>query len=256
MIENDPVARFVKATVAKSDPCDRNEDARLYEAMKEAFHELNATASGRLAFRHLLQHESDQVRLWVAAQLLSEGDQLALATLEALATQHGLISFNAQVTLAEYEQGSLCSPFGSPIAEMEHGSAHGAGALWQSPAAEDSIQSLVDGVGFVLPESYIEFLGTHNGGEGDVATQAGWVSLWPAEEVVGLNEEYNVAEYFPGYFAFGSDGGGEMLAFEVINGRGSRVVMLPFVGDVADAKVVAESFNVFLDSISGKPRKQ
>ena len=73
--------------------------------------------------------------------------------------------------------------------------------------------------------------------------------MWPVEEVIELNHEYSVPEFFPGYFAFGSDGGGEILAFEVVNGCGGRVVMLPAVGEVDDAVVVAESFNLLIAKI-------
>jgi len=41
-----------------------------------------------------------------------------------------------------------------------------------------------------------------------------------------MNCGYRVAEYAPGFLGFGSDGGGEMLAFD----RVGAVFMLPFVG--------------------------
>ena len=121
--------------------------------------------------------------------------------------------------------------------------------IWRGPASEDSIQALIRAVSMPLPEAYIEFLRRHNGGEGAVVIEPGWISLWPAEEVVELNAQYDVAEYFPGYFVFGSDGGGEMLAFEMQDGSDCKVVMLPFIGDVSDRIVIAASFEAFLNSI-------
>jgi len=53
-------------------------------------------------------------------------------------------------------------------------------------------------------------------------------------------DSYHVDENAPGFVGFGSDGGGEMLAFD---GSGA-VYMIPFVGMcVGDAKKIASSWN-------------
>lgn len=57
----------------------------------------------------------------------------------------------------------------------------------------------------------------------------GWFQLWPAEKVIEYNNSYKVAENVPGFFGFGSSGGGEMLAFDMRGGKPRKVVMIPFI---------------------------
>ena len=72
-------------------------------------------AAGRAAFAALLDDESPHVRSWVAAQLLSENDARAIPVAEQLASEPGLLGFNAQVTLDEYNAGRLRSPFATRV---------------------------------------------------------------------------------------------------------------------------------------------
>jgi hypothetical protein len=51
----------------------------------------------------------------------------------------------------------------------------------------------------------------------------GWFQLWPLAEVESRNEQYHVAEFAPELLAFGSDGGGEMLAM-LLSGGGCTIL--------------------------------
>jgi hypothetical protein len=77
-----------------------------------------------------------------------------------------------------------------------------------------------------IPDDYARHF--ENGGqtEGSLSVDPGWFVLWPPADVAAMNEAYDVAGYAPGFIGFGSNGGGEMLAFDGQN----RVVMLPFIG--------------------------
>jgi len=79
--------------------------------MRQAYFELAATSDGMTAFRQLLRHSAVYVRLWVAAQLLAEGEASARHALEAIASGDGVQAFNARSTLAEYARGTLQPPF-------------------------------------------------------------------------------------------------------------------------------------------------
>lgn len=60
---------------------------------------------------------------------------------------------------------------------------------------------------------------------------------------MALNEGYQVQKWLPGFWGFGSNGGGELLAFDVRNGLPYRVVAVPFIPmDVSEAVQVAASF--------------
>lgn len=102
----------------------------------------------------------------------------------------------------------------------------------------------------ILPEELFAFYAASDGGEGELETPPGWFALWRAEDLMSLNVEYAIGSDYPGYFGFGSNGGGELLAFEVLNGRCGRVVMLAFIG--GDPVVIADSFAQFITAI-GRP---
>src|SRR5258706_13646045 len=82
-----------------------------------------------------------------------------------------------------------------------------------SPAANSALQKFDQEAGFRLPDDYLQFLQQTNGGEGFVGANA-YIILWPIEELIKMNKAYEVAEYAPGLFLFGSDGGGEAYAFD------------------------------------------
>lgn len=118
-------------------------------------------------------------------------------------------------------------------------------AKWdrESPASEAALEKLLSESGLELPEDYLEFLRQSNGGEGELGVQPGWFHIWKAEEVVQAGLEYEVPKYAPGFFAFGGNGGGELLAFDARKNRPWPVVALPCIGLAADeTMLVADHF--------------
>jgi SMI1/KNR4 family protein SUKH-1 len=94
-------------------------------------------------------------------------------------------------------------------------------------------------------------LGVTNGGEGDLGVEPGWFVPWRAEDVLLNNSEYQIAEYAPGLFGFGSNGGGECLAFDLRDAGTRRIVMVPFIGmDLQEIVVIAENFDQFVLLVS------
>src|SRR5215813_13991446 len=96
-----------------------------------------------------------------------------------------------------------------------------------APASEQALASLMAGVPNPLPEGYMAFLRRANGGEGFVGER--YVRLWRVEELIEMNSEYNVAEFFPNLFFIGTDAGGEAYAFN-ISGNEPAVFEVPFIG--------------------------
>ena len=129
------------------------------------------------------------------------------------------------------------------------------GAKWIrcEPASLDSIQHLVDSAALEFPEEYLAFLAYSNGGGGELGVNPGWFQLWPAEEVVDLNQGYEVEMNIPGFFGFGSNGGGELLAFDARQGRPWPIVMVPFIPmRVEEAIVIADDFAAFILAIGSR----
>lgn len=115
------------------------------------------------------------------------------------------------------------------------------------PASAAAVQQVENSCGFHFPDDYAQFILGANGGEGFIGSDV-YLILWPIEDLLRLNNAYEVAAYAPGLLLFGSDGGGEAFAFDT-HSRGS-VVSVPFVGmDRGLARPMGSNFQEFLESI-------
>ena len=84
----------------------------------------------------------------------------------------------------------------------------------------------------------------------EMNNDTGWFQLWPIEDVLQLNESYQVEQFHPNYFGFGSSGGGVMFAFKRNASESSTVFGIPFDSiDANDIVVVAETFVVFKNAM-------
>lgn len=118
-----------------------------------------------------------------------------------------------------------------------------------SPISALEIEKFEATSGLSLPLDYLEFLKRSNGGEGFIGPNS-YVILWKLNDLIDLNRSYQVAEYAPGLFVFGSDGGGEAYAFDM---RPSlpTIVSIPFVGmDLSVVRFISPTFTGYLDTLS------
>jgi hypothetical protein len=112
------------------------------------------------------------------------------------------------------------------------------------PAGREEVAKVQQALRFRLPDSYVEFLQTKNGGEGFIGKS--YLALWKVEDLIAMNSAYHVSEFVPKLFLFGSDGGGEAFGFDTRTAE-CRVVSVPFVGmDLQQAVFVASDFEEFL----------
>ena len=88
-----------------------------------------------------------------------------------------------------------------------------------------------------LPTAYFDLLAFSNGGEAPLAVQPYWFVLYPAAEAQGIWESSEYAEHFPGLFVFGSNGGGEAIAFDLAT-TASRVVFFDMTNIDMEESVV------------------
>jgi hypothetical protein len=116
-------------------------------------------------------------------------------------------------------------------------------------ASEEKLRETERSLAFPLPEDYCRFLRFSNGGEGFVGRS--YLILWAVEDLAQFNKEYQVQDYAPGLFLFGSNGGGEGFAFDT-RVTPFPVVRVPFVGmDLQCAKIIAKSFKELFASLAG-----
>jgi SMI1/KNR4 family protein SUKH-1 len=119
-----------------------------------------------------------------------------------------------------------------------------------APASSSAISSLVSSAPIDLPQSYLALLKFSDGGEGDLSVEPGWIALWPASSVASLNAQYEVSTHAPGLWGFASNGGGELLAFDLRSGPPYSIVTIPFISmAVSSAKIIAPSFDALVGSI-------
>ena len=113
-------------------------------------------------------------------------------------------------------------------------------------ATEADIQALIAATDFDLPKELLAFLQYSNGGEGFLCIEPWYFQLCSAGELVEYNKGYNVEEFLPGWFAIGSNGGGEMLAIRKQDGSPCPVYMVPFIPMAeSDAVQIAHDFEMF-----------
>jgi hypothetical protein len=109
----------------------------------------------------------------------------------------------------------------------------------------DEIEAFLKQVDFNLPKGFIEFFKETNGA--DISTDEKYFFLWALTDMVQLNKEYNVEEFAPEFFIFGSDGGD--TAFAIEKGTG-YIYEMPFIGMSKEEAVFKnKTFAEFIESI-------
>lgn len=98
-----------------------------------------------------------------------------------------------------------------------------------------------------FPKEYLSYVEADGSDVGFTEGAPGYFQLWALEEAETLNRDYKVHEFAPGFVGFGSDGGGELLAFDSCG----AVFMIPFIGDgVADARKIANAWSEIVSRIT------
>ncbi|MBD9416997.1 SMI1/KNR4 family protein [Pseudomonas sp. PDM16] len=116
-------------------------------------------------------------------------------------------------------------------------------------ATADEIEALVTRSPVELPDRLLELLATSNGGEGELAAEPLWFCLDPVREIIESISDSFLAEFFPGYFFFGGNGGMERIALDVRSGVPREVVMIDPIAGPSSAVPIAPSFNEFVQAI-------
>jgi hypothetical protein len=108
----------------------------------------------------------------------------------------------------------------------------------------DEVEVFLKQVDFSLPKGFIDFFKETNGA--DVSTDEKYVVLWALTQMIQLNRGYNVEEYAPDFFIFGSDGGDTAFAIEKSTGD---IYEMPFIGmSREDAVFKSKTFTEFIET--------
>lgn len=93
-----------------------------------------------------------------------------------------------------------------------------------------------------LPQEYIDYMENNNGYTGILNEQ--YCNIWKLEDIISMNNNYQVQEVFPNLIYFGSNGGGEAFSFDKSNNM--CIVSIPFIGTEEDKIIIANNFNDFI----------
>jgi hypothetical protein len=73
--------------------------------------------------------------------------------------------------------------------------------------------------------------------------------FWPLSDLVNFNDAYQVDEFAPGLYLFGSNGGGEAFAFD-LRRSDTTFVSVPFIGMALNEVVnIAPTFDRFIEAL-------
>ncbi|MGP8473889.1 SMI1/KNR4 family protein [Burkholderia sp. PR2] len=92
-----------------------------------------------------------------------------------------------------------------------------------------------------IPIQYIDYLSAHGIFEGFTrdGSEPGYIVLWPVNEISQNNVDMEIATLAPGYLAFATNGGGELLVFDSTG----AVFMLPMIGMASEGAMrISDSF--------------
>jgi hypothetical protein len=108
----------------------------------------------------------------------------------------------------------------------------------EAPASEEVLKQLLQRSSLPLPADYLDLLRCSNGGQGFLTVQPYLFRLWPAEQAVDNNLDYQMPDYVPGFFGFGDDGGDEFFALDTQ----WKIYSIPFLPmEESAARLVAEN---------------
>jgi hypothetical protein len=113
------------------------------------------------------------------------------------------------------------------------------------PATPGAIAHLVRAAPAPLPPDYVALLRACDGGEGALGLPPLWLVLWNAAMVV----DHGVRDAWPGLLAFGTNGGDETIAFEMLDGRDWPIVAYEPAAGADSVRRIAPDVAAFVDAI-------
>ncbi|MDI9862541.1 SMI1/KNR4 family protein [Flectobacillus roseus] len=102
-------------------------------------------------------------------------------------------------------------------------------------------------IGFKLPEDYKSFALNYSEFEDFIGEQN--IRLWNFDEIIEINEEYEIFECLPKTLGIGDNGSGEFIAIEKLDNLNFRIVLSPFLIEEEAHIEIGNSFTDFLERL-------
>jgi len=114
------------------------------------------------------------------------------------------------------------------------------------PASLNTIEEVEKSLGIKFPSDYVDLMLFTNGCEGSIGES--YIVMWPIEEIVQNNEDFEVEEYVPGLILFGSNGSGEAFGFDIRTEKPSYI-MVPFLLELEAVIRQGSTINAFFERL-------
>lgn len=122
------------------------------------------------------------------------------------------------------------------------------GVAHRAQPDSDHIHTVEEKIGFKLPEDYKGFLEGYAGFEEFIGKE--FVKLWDVEELMEINQGYQIITELENTVGIGSNGSGEFIAIEKGSAGEFRVVLSPFIDLDLDCHIeIGSSFTDFLQRL-------
>ena len=101
-----------------------------------------------------------------------------------------------------------------------------------------------------LPSEYLDLLRVGNGGEGPLALAPLYFQLYSVKDCIEhFHQDRQLLEEFPNFMFFGSNGGLELIAFDIRSGPPWPVVMIDPIAGPESAEEIAPDVRTFIEAI-------
>jgi hypothetical protein len=114
------------------------------------------------------------------------------------------------------------------------------------PLSASTVVRLVSQLRRPIPSGFSEMYCAHNGADG--FARDSYVRIYPLDHLGDLNRSFQTARFAPGLTIFGSNGGGEALAFDP-NGMIIQVTFIPLRAEYAN--VMGRSISELFGTLGG-----
>lgn len=129
-----------------------------------------------------------------------------------------------------------------PDKDMKKGNLH-----IENKASQSDIDNFIKNRPKGLPDDYVNFICENHYVTGDIPVQPFYFRLWSVDKVLGENDDYEIQQYLPDYFAIGDQGGGEFLAIDL---RDFKIYEIPFAPMNEEDRILCfENFKHFMDNM-------
>jgi hypothetical protein len=109
-----------------------------------------------------------------------------------------------------------------------------------------TVQRIEELSNFTLPTDYKTFLLKYQGFEKSFGNQ--YMAIWDIDELLEMNQSYEILEHLSQTLGIGSNMGGELIAIEYIDKNNYKIILAPFIGleDKENHVEIGYSFTDFL----------